>query len=163
MRVIWSEDPARLREGLTRLLGEDGPEVVAAGGGGEAGPAVAEHGPDMVVADMPIPPTHTEEGLGSGASSVQRSRGRGVLVLSQYVETRDATELMRGGTSGGVGYLLEDRVAQHHRVTTTRSERVGDGGAASTPRWCGARPQDDVEPLGLTAREREVLGLMAAG
>lgn len=124
MRVVIAEDSVLLREGLARLLAEAGHDVVAAAGDAEEFlRAVGEHEPDVVVVDVRMPPTFTDEGL--RAALVVRSRWPdvAVLVLSQYVEERYATELLSarpvkgewGGTGrwagGGVGYLLKDRVA----------------------------------------------------
>ena len=111
MRVVIAEDSVLLREGLARLLDEAGFDVV------EAVPdaeqllrSVAEHTPDVVVADVRMPPTHTDEGLRAALVIRQRWPETAVLVLSQYVEERYATELLAGSTRG-VGYLLKDRVS----------------------------------------------------
>ncbi|MBG0832042.1 response regulator transcription factor [Planomonospora sp. ID67723] len=165
MRVILAEDSALLREGLVRLLVEEGHEVPAAVGDGEALiAAAAEHEPDVVVADVRMPPTHTDEGL-RAVLEIRRRRPRTrVLVLSQYVEKRYATELMSGDVEG-VGYLLKDRVAQVADFLDAL-ERVGAGGAAFDPevvRQLLARTTH-LDPLGrLTPREREVLDQMAQG
>lgn len=165
MRVILAEDSTLLREGLVRLLAEEGHEVPAAVGDGEAlVSAVAAHGPDAVVVDVRMPPTHTDEGLRAAVEIRRRWPSVKVLVLSQYVEKRYATELMSSDVSG-VGYLLKDRVAQVADFLEAL-ERVGAGGAAFDPevvRQLLARTSQ-VDPLArLTAREREVLELMAQG
>ncbi|MFD2352026.1 response regulator [Nonomuraea ferruginea] len=165
MRVILAEDSTLLREGLVRLLLEEGHEVPAAVGDGEAlVAAVAAHLPDAVVVDVRMPPTHTDEGLRAALEIRRRWPGVKVLVLSQYVEKRYATELMSSDVSG-VGYLLKDRVAQVADFLDAL-ERVGAGGAAFDPevvRQLLARTSQ-VDPLArLTAREREVLELMAQG
>ncbi|GAA4197993.1 response regulator transcription factor [Streptosporangium oxazolinicum] len=165
MRVILAEDSTLLREGLVRLLLEEGHEVPAAVGDGEAlVAAVAEHRPDVVVADVRMPPTHTDEGLRAVLEIRRRHPGTRVLVLSQYVEKRYATELMTGDVDG-VGYLLKDRVAQVADFLDAL-DRVGAGGAAFDPevvRQLLARTTH-ADPLGrLTSREREVLDHMAQG
>ncbi|WP_433444715.1 response regulator [Nonomuraea sp. CA-141351] len=165
MRVILAEDSTLLREGLVRLLLEEGHEVPAAVSDGDAlVAAVAEHLPDVVVVDVRMPPTHTDEGLRAALEIRRRWSEVKVLVLSQYVEKRYATELMSADVEG-VGYLLKDRVAQVGDFLDAL-ERVGAGGAAFDPevvRQLLARTTQ-VDPLArLTAREREVLELMAQG
>ena len=109
MRVVIAEDAALLREGLTRLLEERGHEVCAAVSDGDALlAAVAEHKPDVAVVDIRMPPTHTDEGLRAALRLRQDHRDTGVLVLSQYIETRYAARLLEGNAAG-VGYLLKDR------------------------------------------------------
>ncbi|SHE56790.1 response regulator transcription factor [Streptoalloteichus hindustanus] len=165
MRLILAEDSTLLREGLVRLLTDEGHEVVAAVGDattllGE----VAAHQPDVVVVDVRMPPTHTDEGLRAALEIRRRWPRTGVLVLSQYVERRYATELMTTHTDG-VGYLLKDRVAQVDDFLAAL-DRVAMGGAAFDPevvRRLLARTTH-VDPVGtLTAREREVLEHMAQG
>lgn len=137
MRVILAEDSTLLREGLVRLLVEEGHEVVAAvGDPGALVDAVAGHRPDIVVADVRMPPTHTDEGLRAALAIRSRWPGTRVLVLSQYVEKRYATELLSGDVDG-VGYLLKDRVA-HVSDFLEALERVGAGAPPSTPRWCAS-------------------------
>ncbi|MGV9383399.1 response regulator [Nonomuraea sp. NPDC003707] len=165
MRVILAEDSTLLREGLVRLLLEEGHEVPAAVSDGDAlVAAVAEHRPDIVVVDVRMPPTHTDEGLRAALEIRRRWPAVKVLVLSQYVEKRYATELMSADVEG-VGYLLKDRVAQVGDFLDAL-ERVGAGGAAFDPevvRQLLARTTQ-VDPLArLTAREREVLERMAQG
>ncbi|SDR18421.1 response regulator [Thermostaphylospora chromogena] len=165
MRVVLAEDSTLLREGLARLLVDEGYQVVASVGDGEALlAAVAEWRPDVVVVDVRMPPTHTDEGLRAALVVRERWPGVGVLVLSQYVEKRYAGELIGAG-SGGVGYLLKDRVVEVGEFLDAL-ERVGSGGAAFDPevvRQLIARTTRR-DPLGrLTAREGEVLRLMAEG
>ncbi|GAA3163736.1 response regulator [Nonomuraea roseoviolacea] len=165
MRVILAEDSTLLREGLIRLLVEEGHEVPAAvGDGASLVEAVAEHAPDVVVVDVRMPPTHTDEGLRAALEIRRRWPGVRLLVLSQYVEKRYAAELMSGDVEG-VGYLLKDRVAQVADFLDAL-ERVAAGGAAFDPevvRQLLARTTQ-VDPLArLTAREREVLERMAQG
>jgi DNA-binding NarL/FixJ family response regulator len=164
VRVVIAEDSVLLREGLARLLDEAGFEVV------EAVPdaeqllrSVAEQTPDVVVADVRMPPTHTDEGLRAALVIRQRWPKIAVLVLSQYVEERYATELLAGDTRG-VGYLLKDRVADVDEFVAAL-RRVGNGGAALDPEVVSQlllrarrRPLD-----ALTPREQEVLKLMAEG
>ncbi|MEV0972765.1 response regulator transcription factor [Microtetraspora glauca] len=165
MRVILAEDSALLREGLVRLLADEGHEVLAAVGDGDAlVAAVAQDPPDVVVTDVRMPPGHADEGLRAALEIRRRHPGVGVLVLSQYVEKRYATELITSDTEG-VGYLLKDRVAQVDEFLDAL-ERVGAGGAAFDPevvRQLLARTTH-VDPLAaLTSRERDVLAHMAEG
>ena len=150
MRVAIAEDSVLLREGLTRLLTEAGHEVAAVAGDAEGFlRAVAEHTPDVVVVDVRMPPTFTDEGLRAALVVRDRWPKIGVLVLSQWVEERYATELI-SGRPHGVGYLLKDRVA--------------DGGSALDPEVVAQLLARSRHPLGeLTPREREVLALMAEG
>ncbi|MYZ09812.1 response regulator [Streptomyces sp. SID2999] len=170
MRVVIAEDSVLLREGLTRLLTDLGHEVVAGVADAEALLAtiaeLAGRGelPDVVVADVRMPPTHTDEGVRAAVELRGRHPDLGVLVLSQYVEERYATELL-AGSSRGVGYLLKDRVADV-REFVAAVERVAQGGTALDPEVVAqllgrSRKQDVLAAL--TPREREVLGLMAEG
>ncbi|MFF7966354.1 LuxR C-terminal-related transcriptional regulator [Streptomyces sp. NPDC007903] len=170
MRVVIAEDSVLLREGLTRLLTDLGHEVVAGVADAEALLAtIAELAgrdelPDVVVADVRMPPTHTDEGVRAAVELRGRHPDLGVLVLSQYVEERYATELL-AGSSRGVGYLLKDRVADV-REFVAAVERVAGGGTALDPEVVAqllgrSRKQDVLAAL--TPREREVLGLMAEG
>ncbi|MBE1486220.1 response regulator [Plantactinospora soyae] len=165
MRVILAEDSTLLREGLVRLLVEEGHEVTAAVGDAVALlAAVAADPPDAVVADVRMPPTHTDEGLRAALEIRRRWPAVGVLVLSQYVEKRYTVELLTS-QSAGVGYLLKDRVAQVGEFLDALT-RVGDGGAAFDPevvRQLLARTSH-TDPLSrLTERERAVLDHMAQG
>ncbi|GAT70439.1 response regulator transcription factor [Planomonospora sp. ID91781] len=165
MRVILAEDSTLLREGLVRLLEEEGHEVLAAVGDGRAlVEAVEAREPEVVVVDVRMPPTHTDEGLRAALEIRHRRPRVKVLVLSQYVEKKYATELMSGDIDG-VGYLLKDRVAQVGDFLDAL-ERVGAGGTAFDPevvRQLLARTTH-ADPLArLTGREREVLELMAQG
>ncbi|MFD8566521.1 response regulator [Streptomyces sp. NPDC057694] len=170
MRVVIAEDSVLLREGLTRLLTDRGLEVVAGVGDGEAlVKTIIELGeqeqlPDVVVADVRMPPTHTDEGVRAAVRLRARFPELGVLVLSQYVEEQYATELL-AGSSRGVGYLLKDRVAEV-REFVDAVVRVAEGGTALDPevvaQLLGRSRKQDVL-ANLTPREREVLGLMAEG
>lgn len=156
MRVVIAEDSVLLREGLTRLLTDRGHEVVAGVGDGEALiKTITELDglgelPDVVVADVRMPPTHTDEGVRAAVQLRKTHPGLGVLVLSQYVEERYATELL-AGSSRGVGYLLKDRVAevrefvdavvrvaQGVRPSTRRSSRSSLAAAVSRTCWRGS-------------------------
>ncbi|OLR90360.1 response regulator transcription factor [Actinokineospora bangkokensis] len=164
MRVVIAEDSVLLREGVTRLLADEGIEVVAAledGAGLTA--SVVEHRPDLAIVDVRMPPTFTDEGLRAALAARAAVPGLPVLVLSQYVEERYAVELLAGGT-GGVGYLLKERVADvADFVDAVR--RVAAGGTSIDQEVIaqlmarGRRNPVDA----LTPREREVLGLMAQG
>ncbi|WP_217142594.1 response regulator transcription factor [Streptomyces sp. AC627_RSS907] len=165
MRVILAEDSTLLREGLVRLLAEEGHDVLAAVGNGELLlKAVAEDQPDVVVADVRMPPTHTDEGLRAALEIRERWPEVGVLVLSQYVEKRYATELLTGETEG-VGYLLKDRVVQVDEFLDAL-ERVAAGRAAFDPevvrQLLGRTTHTDLLAR-LTVREQDVLAEMAQG
>lgn len=166
MRLVLADDSVLLREGMTRLLSEAGFEVVAQVGNPEdLLAAVSEHRPDVVIVDIRMPPTHTDEGL-RAASAIRAEHGTavGVLVLSQYVETTFALRLVADG-AGGVGYLLKDRVEDLDDFADA-IRRIAHGGSVIDPevvaQLVGRRragvPLDD-----LTVREREVLALMAEG
>ncbi|WP_449345440.1 response regulator transcription factor [Streptomyces narbonensis] len=162
---MLAEDSTLLREGLVRLLTEEGHEVVAALG--DAVTLVAEVGalrPDVAVVDIRMPPTHTDEGLRAAVEIRERWPETGVLVLSQHVERSYAARLLAAGAER-VGYLLKDRVAQVEEFLDAL-ERVHEGGAAINPevvRQLVVRSTHG-DPLGrLTPREREVLEVLAQG
>ena len=164
-RVVIAEDAALFRAGLTRLIEDHGHRVCAAvADGGALLAAVAEHQPDVVVADIRMPPTHTDEGL-RAALEIRRQYPRtGVLVLSQYIETTYTARLLEGNAAGA-GYLLKERVADVAEFTDAL-ERVAAGGTALDPEVVGqllraSRRADGLTAL--TARERHVLALMAEG
>ena len=165
MRVVIADDAVLLREGLIRLLEENGHTVVAAVGDGPAlVAAVAQHRPDVSIVDVRMPPSHTDEGLRAAVEARARVPGTPILVLSQYVEVSYADDLL-ADRAGGVGYLLKDRVAEVADFIDTL-ERVAAGGTVLDPEVVGQllvrRRRDD--PLrNLTPREREVLALMAEG
>jgi DNA-binding NarL/FixJ family response regulator len=165
MRVTVAEDSAVLREGLVRLLTDRGFEVVAAVADADGlRTAIEADRTDVAIVDIRMPPTHTDEGLRAAIDLRQRFPELGVLVFSQYIETRYAAELL-GDRSDGVGYLLKDRVA-HVGEFVDAVERVAAGGTALDPevvsQLLGAsRRRDGLDTL--TPREREVLGLMAEG
>lgn len=165
MKVVIADDSVLLREGLVRLLEEYGFDVA-----GQAGDAedllrkVGAHKPDVAVIDVRMPPTHTDEGLRAARRIRAEHPGCGVLVLSQYVDEGYALDLLSESTES-TGYLLKDRIADIDTFTEA-VRRVANGGSALDPQvvsmLLGRRRRDD--PLqALTAREREVLGLMAEG
>ncbi len=163
MRLAIAEDSVVLRAGLIELLTAHGHEVVAAVGDGEAlRAAVTDHGPDLVIVDIRMPPTYADEGLRTAVALRQTTPDLGILVFSQYVETRHATSLLAAGAEG-VGYLLKDRVADV-RDFLAALVRIGNGETVLDPevvtQLMGVR-QDTVAML--TARERQVLALMAEG
>jgi DNA-binding NarL/FixJ family response regulator len=165
MRIVLAEDSILLREGLVRLLAEEGHEVVGAVGDGVAlVDTVAAELPDVCVVDVRMPPTHTDEGLRAALEIRERWPEVGVLVLSQYVEKRYTTQLITSD-AGAVGYLLKDRVAQVGEFLDAL-DRVGAGNAAFDPevvRQLLARTTH-TDPLSrLTPREQDVLGQMAQG
>ncbi|NGY61531.1 response regulator transcription factor [Lentzea sp. NEAU-D13] len=164
MRVILAEDSTLLREGLIRLLAEEGHDVVAAvGTAPELLDATAEHLPDIVVTDVRMPPDHKDDGMRAALAIRQNHPEVAVLVLSQYVENRYATELITGGSK--VGYLLKDRVAQVDEFLEAL-DRVAAGGAAFDPEVVRRllTRTTHVDPLEtLTKREKDVLELMAQG
>ncbi len=165
MRVVIAEDSVLLREGLARLLGEGGHEVVAKVGDGPGlVQAVDAWRPDLAIVDVRMPPSHTDEGLQAAIEVRERAPGTAILVLSQYVEERYATELI-GASAEGIGYLLKDRVADVGEFLAA-VRRVGEGGAAIDPevvaQLLGRRRRDN--PLAqISPRELEVLALMAEG
>jgi DNA-binding NarL/FixJ family response regulator len=165
VRIVIAEDSVLLREGLSRLLVDNGDDVVAAvGDATSAEQAVADLLPDIVVMDVRMPPTHTDEGIRAALAIRHRHPEVAVLVLSQYVEQHYATELLAGDTAG-VGYLLKDRVADVGDFVRA-VHRVAEGGTALDPEVVShllarARRRDPLASL--TPRETEVLQLMAEG
>ncbi len=165
MRVVIAEDAAVLRELLAQLLVDRGHEVCASvADAGALRDAVAGHRPDVTVVDIRMPPTHTDEGLRAAIDIRGAYPGTGVLLFSQYIETRYATRLLAAG-SAGVGYLLKDRVANVAEFTDALT-RVAAGGTALDPEvvtQLAAATRRTEELAVLTPREREVLSLMAEG
>jgi DNA-binding NarL/FixJ family response regulator len=165
MRVVVAEDSALLRDGLVHLLRRRGHEPVAAVADADALlAAVAEHRPDIAVVDVRMPPTHTDEGLRAALTLRRDHPGVAVLVLSQYIETRYAT-LLLSGRCDGLGYLLKDRVADVGDFLDALA-RVAAGATVLDPEVVSqilgaSRRVFAIETL--TARERQVLGLMAEG
>jgi DNA-binding NarL/FixJ family response regulator len=163
MRVAIAEDSVLLRKGLILLLEEAGHQVASAAGDAEAFLRdVARIQPDACVVDVRMPPTFTDEGLRAAVLVRDQWPDIGVLVLSQWVEERYATELI-AGRPHGVGYLLKDRVADVTEFLDAL-ERVAAGGSALDPEVVAQLLARSTHPLGdLTPREREVLALMAEG
>ncbi len=165
MRVVIAEDLFLLRDGLTRLLEAHGFEVIAAvETGEELLTAVLADKPDVAIVDVRLPPTFTDEGLRAALAARRELPDLPVLVLSQYVEQLYARELLAGG-SGGIGYLLKDRVLDGAEFADA-VRRVASGGTAMDPEVVArllASNAADGAVVALSPREREVLGLMAEG
>jgi len=163
LRVVVADDSVLLREGLVRLLDEIGADVVGAYGDADSLLAeLDEKAPDVAVLDVRMPPTHTDEGVRAAIEARRRRPGLGILLLSQYVEVAYARDLLEAG-SGGVGYLLKDRVASVDEFGDALG-RVADGGTVLDPQVVSQLLGRRGDPLAaLTPREREVLGLMAEG
>jgi DNA-binding NarL/FixJ family response regulator len=169
MRIVIAEDSAVVRAGLAEILADSGHEVVATVGDADGLlAAVAEHRPDAAVVDVRMPPGYTDEGV-RAAITIRRDHPKtGVLVFSQYIETNYAADLLgaaSGGSAAGVGYLLKDRVSDVDEFIEALS-RVAAGGTALdsevvTQLLAASRRTDKLGSL--TAREREVLALMAEG
>ncbi|TQJ30629.1 response regulator transcription factor [Microbacterium sp. SLBN-146] len=165
MRVVIGEDEVLLREGIAHVLASDGFQVLASVTDAvQLEREVQRHSPDLVVTDIRMPPSYTDEGL-AAAIRIRRSRPDiGVVVVSQHVQRRYAVELLDGG--GGFGYLLKQRIADV-RTFTTDIRRVAAGGTALDPEVVSvlvARASRGDSPVGrLTPRQIEVLGLMAEG
>lgn len=165
MRVVIAEDSVLLREGLVHLLADAGIAVVAAVGDADLLlRAVDEHRPDLCIVDIRMPPTHTDEGVRAAMVLRAQHPEVAILMLSQYVEERYATDLIASGTTG-LGYLLKDRVADVTEFVEA-VRRVGTGGTALDPEVVSqllvrSRRTDPLE--GLTPRETDVLRLMAEG
>lgn len=165
LRVVIAEDSVLLLAGLTKLLDSAGFDVVATAGDADGLLAELERArPDVVIADVRMPPTHTDEGIRAALAIRERWPGTAILVLSQYVEERYATDLLSANTRG-VGYLLKDRVADVAEFLDAL-RRVADGGTALDPEVVAqllvrSRGRDPL--AGLTQRELDVLALMAEG
>jgi DNA-binding NarL/FixJ family response regulator len=164
MRVVIADDAVLLREGLVRLVEENGHQVVAVVGDGPSlVTAIVEHEPDVSIVDVRMPPSHTDEGLRAAVAARSRVPGSPILVLSQYVEVSYADDLL-ADRLGAVGYLLKDRVSEVAEFLDALT-RVAGGATVLDPEVVGqllVRRRHD--PLrALTPREREVLALMAEG
>ena len=164
LRIVIADDAVLLREGLVRLLTEQGHRVVAAVGDGPSlVEAVLAHDPDVSIVDVRMPPSHTDEGLRAAVTARKARPGTAILVLSQYVEMSYADDLLATGPA--VGYLLKDRVAAIDEFLDGL-RRVAGGGTVLDPEVVAQllvrkRARDPLAVL--TAREREVLALMAEG
>jgi DNA-binding NarL/FixJ family response regulator len=165
LRAIVADDSVLLRAGVVRLLEDADISVVAAVGDGESlVTAVDEHRPDLAIVDVRMPPTHTDEGIRAALTIRATHPEVAVLVLSQYVEERYATDLL-GGSTSGVGYLLKDRVVDIDEFVAA-VRRVAGGGSAVDAEVVAqllGRTARTSEIDRLTPREREVLELMAEG
>jgi DNA-binding NarL/FixJ family response regulator len=165
VRLVLADDAVLLREGLVRLLTEQGHDVVAVVGDGPSLiAAAAEHQPDLSIVDVRMPPTHTDEGLRAAVQIRAERPGAPLLVLSQYVEMSYADDLL-ADRRGAIGYLLKDRVADIAEFLEAL-QRVAGGGTVLDPEVVAQllvrrRAHDPLEQL--TPREREVLALMAEG
>lgn len=165
MRIVIAEDSVLLRAGLTRILIDAGEDVVATvGDADELLSVVNRHQPDLAVVDVRMPPTMTDDGLRAALEVRERWPQIAILVLSQYVEERYATELLASDTSS-IGYLLKDRIADVSEFLGA-VRRVGTGGTALDPEVVAqllarSRQRDPLERL--SPRETEVLALMAEG
>lgn len=168
MRIVIAEDSGVIRAGLVEILTDRGHEVAAAVGDAEAlKAAVAEHQPDVAVVDVRLPPKFTDEGVRAAVAIRRDHPGLGVLVFSQYIETRYAAELLglsSRSSAAGVGYLLKDRVGDVSEFVDALT-RVAAGGTALDPlvvtRLLNASQRDALSDL--TVREHKVLTLMAEG
>jgi len=165
MRIVIAEDAAVIRAGLVEILADRGHEVVAAVGDAESLlAAIAGHQPDVAIVDVRMPPDHTDDGLRAAITLRRDYPNVGILVFSQYVETRYAADLLRM-SPGGVGYLLKDRVADVAEFTDAIS-RIAAGGTALDPEVVSGllNATRHASALAtLTAREHDVLALMAEG
>ena len=165
MRIVIAEDDLLLREGLALLLKAEGIDVVAAvADATDFLAAVDEHAPDLAIVDVRMPPTHTDEGIVAAVEARHRQPELAVLVLSAYVEQAFATDLFTTGSSR-LGYLLKERVGRVEEFLDAL-RRVAGGGTAIDPEVVAqlmvrTRPDDRLERL--SARERDVLALMAGG
>jgi DNA-binding NarL/FixJ family response regulator len=162
MRVVIVEDQVLLREGLARLFVDGGHEVTAKlGDADRLKEVLAAHEPDLVVIDIRMPPTFTDEGARAALETKQRHPQVGVLVLSQHIETTYAVDLV---SRAGFGYLLKDRVLAVGEFLAT-AQRVADGGSALDPKVVAKliTPADGSPLANLSDRERSVLELMAEG
>jgi DNA-binding NarL/FixJ family response regulator len=165
MRIVIAEDAAVIRAGLAEILTDRGHEIVAAVGDAEAlRDAVSALDPDVAIIDVRMPPSHTDEGLRAAIAIRRDHPGIGILVFSQYIETRYAADLL-ATRSGGVGYLLKDRVANVAEFTDAIA-RVAAGGTAFDPEVVSGLLNAGRHASALavlTAREHDVLALMAEG
>lgn len=162
---MLADDAGLVREGIARLLTDDGVEVIAQFPDATTLPAaVRTQRPDVVIVDVRMPPTHTTEGLRAAVQLKREDPTLGVLVLSQYIETRHAVDLLAGGHTG-VGYLLKERITRPAELVDA-VRRVAGGGMVVDPdvvRTVFQTPRREDPLARLTAKEREVLDLVAQG
>jgi DNA-binding NarL/FixJ family response regulator len=165
VRIVIAEDLFLLRDGLTRMLEAHGLEIAAAvDNGDDLVAAVTADPPDLAIVDIRLPPSFTDEGLRAALAARKQVPGLPILVLSQYVQQLYARELLADGT-GGIGYLLKDRVLDSAQFVEA-IRRVAGGGTAMDPEVIArllARNTGNDAVSALSPREREVLGLMAEG
>ncbi len=165
MRLILVDDAAIIRDGLARLLTDEGHEVIATFADGDGVmEAVAERRPDVLILDIRMPPTYQTEGLEIALQVRRADPEAAILVLSQHIETRYAVELLEQGAAG-VGYLLKDRITEIDGFLDA-IERVAGGGSVIDPdvvTQLVQRPHNSSKIDRLTRREQEVLALMAQG
>ena len=165
MRIVIAEDLFLLRDGLSRMLEAHGLEISAAvDNGDDLVAAVTADPPDVAIVDVRLPPTFTDEGIRAALAARKEVPGLPILVLSQYVEQLYARELLADGT-GGIGYLLKDRVFDSAQFVEA-IRRVAAGGTAMDPEVIArllVRNTDNDAVSSLSPREYEVLGLMAEG
>ncbi len=167
MRIVIAEDLVLLRDGLERLLRDEGFDVVAAvGDATQLMDAVTEHAPDLAIVDVRLPPEFRDEGIRAALQLRHEHPNTAVLIVSQYVEPTYARELLADASTGGVGYLLKDRIGDVAEFVDA-VRRVADRGTAIDPevvaQLLGAAAASNRQLDELTPREREVLALMAEG
>lgn len=164
LRVVLVDDAALVREGIARLLAEEGIEVAAQLSDARDLTAIEAAGPDVAILDVRMPPTHTTEGLVAALALKAAHPTMGVLVLSQYIETHQALDLLNG-THRGVGYLLKERITRSSELVDA-VRRIAAGETVVDPEvvrkvFETPRASDPIAPL--TDRERDVLSLVAEG
>jgi DNA-binding NarL/FixJ family response regulator len=166
LRIVIAEDVALLREGLVGILEKAGHQIIAAVSDADALLVfTANHQPDVVITDIRMPPTHTDEGLRAAVTIRAQHPGIAIVLLSAYIAEAYVADLLDSTTGGGIGYLLKDRVG-HVRDFLDSLDRVAVGGTVVDPdvvRHLLARRRNDGPLAALTEREREVLALMAEG
>ncbi|RYI99505.1 MAG: response regulator transcription factor, partial [Actinomycetales bacterium] len=164
LRIVIAEDVALLREGLVSIVERAGHEVTAAVADADALRAhLRAHRPDLVITDIRMPPTHTDEGIRAAVDIRREHPGVAIMLLSAYIAEAYVSDLLDSTDAGGIGYLLKDRVG-HVREFLAAVRTVADGGTVIDPdvvRHLIARRRGDGPLAALTPRERDVLALMA--